>query len=121
MRIIWEASKKQLMNASFNTKNMGSQSQMMNKRPKKCETVGTRDNHKAFLESFVQIKKAQVMQKATRCAQNAVCTTSEATSNSTIAVTARTRFKDQEMHMLQLSLVQSWRNKGCFSVLLESC
>jgi hypothetical protein len=119
MCIIWVDNQKQLMCASFNTKNKGSQSQMMNSRIKKCAIEGTRDiDNKAFLESFVQTITAQVVQKKTRCAQNAACAASrEATSNSTIAVTARTRFKDQEMHMLRLSWVQSWR---LVSVLLES-
>ncbi len=122
MRINRVPNQRQLINASFNTKNMGSQSQMMHNSNTKWPTGNPTDNPKAPLESFVHTTTAQAIQKATRCTQNAACATSrEATSNNTIAVTARTTFNDQETHLLRLRWVQSWRNGGLFSVLRESC
>ena len=122
MRINSVTNQAQLINASFNTKNKGSQSQMMNNSITKWAPETPRDRPKIFLESFIHNIPAQVMQKATRCTQNAACTTSrEATSNSMMVVTARTAFNDKEMHRLRLSCVQSWRIKGFLPVFLGSC
>ena len=117
MRIKQVPNQRQMINTVFNTKNKGSQFQMVNKSATKWTTGNPRDNPKAFLESFVHTKTQPVMQNATRCTQNVACTASrEATSNSTIVVTARTAFNDQETHLLRLRWVQSWRIEGLFSV-----
>ncbi len=122
MRIWRVLNQRQLISASFNTKNKGSQSQMIKHSNPKWPTGSPTDNPKEFFESFVHTKTAQVMQKATRWTQNTVCKTSrEATSNSKIVVTTRTTFNDQEMLLLRLSWEQSWRIKGLFAVLLENC
>ncbi len=126
MRINRVANQRQLSITSFNTKVKGWQSQMMNHSVTKWPRGKAIDILKAFLESFVHTKTAEVMQVPTKCTQNPHCTASrEATSNSTIAVTARTAFNDQEMHLLRLiSWAQSWRRtEDLFSVLLgrRSC
>ncbi len=122
MRIKRVPNQRQLIATSFSTKNKGPQSQMMNNSTTKWLTGNAIDNLKLFLVSSIHNKPAQVMQKATKCTQNAACTTSrETTSNSAIAVTARTTFNDQEMHLLRLSWVRSWRIEGLLSVFLESC
>ena len=122
MRITRVTIQRQLIIASLNTKVKGSQSQIMNNNTTKWPRGSPRDILKAFLESFLHTKTPQVMQVPTKCTQNAACKTSrEATSNNTIAVTARTTFNDQETHLLRLRWVQSWRNQWLLSVLLESC
>ncbi len=121
MRIKRVPNQRQLIAIVFNTKNKGSQSQMMNNSNTKCATGNPMDNPKALLESFAHTKTVQVMQKETTCTQNAICTTlREATSNNMIVVTARSTFNDQDMHLLRL-WVQSWRIESLFSVLPKSC
>ncbi len=147
MRIMRVPNQRTLIIVSFNTKSKGAQSQMTHSSATKWARGTAKDSLKAFLESFVHTKTAEVMQDTTRCTQNAICTTSRgSTCNSTIAVTARTALNDQEMHLLGLrwvqgflgptlaiwvqsflrctqdtAWVQSWRIDDFFSVLLESC
>jgi hypothetical protein len=62
--------------ASFKTKNKDPQSQMLHNSHTKWTTGKYKDSPKAFIESFVHTKTAEVMQDATRCTHNAACTTS---------------------------------------------